>query len=444
MSRGDNAPAASAPPSAPVNSTGSEELLKAAAAPDLRVPPALAMPSHRVSASRQSRVSLSKRRDSEPPPQDVMVEQIPGTPPLENLPRRQSIATPSASGLRPVLKKAFLVQMEQISPAERQRYDASAAIIQRIARGYIARRSRARLASAVGRPAEVMVTEVSNLEMLCDYRDIMSVYCNVRILKKPFGPFMFQFTTSECGHVNRPTFNDSFFVPMMSSKCEIVITLIGISASGKRRFLGQALAPLETGWETQERDMRVPLAKWTFPVDEPIVGAHRFVTGTVHCTVKPMVSRYTCMSGQLQMMPVAENTVRSRSFFGWTKRIVATSSTPQPLATPTTPSASRKEMMTRWGVLTDTHLHLFDHSSAQLLLSLELSKLQLIQSSAVPVGEATKLASGRRGSYNEPHRLFPLKVYCNGKLYAFFVSSYAQQQAWESKIHHRRQQLLVP
>ncbi|KAJ0399462.1 hypothetical protein P43SY_009126 [Pythium insidiosum] len=373
-----------------------------------------------------------------------MVEQLPGTPPLETLPRRQSIAAPGASELRHGLQKAFLVQLGQISAAERQQCEAAAAVIQRIARGYIARRARARLASAVGRPAEIMVTQVSNLEMLCDYRDIMSVYCNVRVLKKPFGPFMFQFTTAECGHVNLPTFKDSFFVPMMSSKCEIVITLIGISASGKRRFLGQALAPLETGWETQERDMQVKLAKWTFPVDEPLVGAHRFVTGTVHCTVKPMVSRYTCMSGQLQMLPVADNGARSRSFFGWTKRIVATTSTPQSLPTPTTPSASRKEMLTRWGVLTDTHLHLFADRSAQLLLSLELSKLQLVQSSAVPAGEPTKLASGRRGSYNEPNRLYPLKLYLSGKLYVFFVSSYAQQQAWEFKIHHRRQQLLVP
>ena len=71
-------------------------------------------------------------------------------------------------------------------------------------------------------------------------------------------------------------------------------------------------------------------------------------------------------------------------------------------------------MVARWGVLTDTTFHLFDHTTAKLIVSLDLAKLQVIKSSAQPK--------------SDPSRLFPLKLYAGGTMYVLYVSSVAQQQ----------------
>ncbi|TMW64862.1 hypothetical protein Poli38472_009029 [Pythium oligandrum] len=382
------------------------------------------------------------RRHAHPYAKPAETMELPGTPPLELLDRASSCHRKSSSPLStPSTTSSSMSNLnyleEDLSVEERQERDTGAVVLQRNFRGYLARQRRAKLTSALGRPAELVISDVVNLEMLCDFRDVVSIYCNVRIMKKPFGPFMFQFTTAKSNNVNRPVWNDKFFVPMMSSKCEVVVTLIGVNTIGKLRFLGQAVAPLETGWERrQSNEISAPLSKWQFPVDETLLGLHRYVTGNVKCSVSPLTSRMTCMSGQFLVLPPNPPT-RSSSFFQWTKKMM-TPSTPAPMTPlpPETPSSTRKEMITQWGVLTDTHLHLFHHSSAHVLASLELSKLQLVQSSPRP--------RTKRSWLREPNQLYPLKVYCNETLYVLFVSTYAQQQQWAYRIDLHRRHLLVP
>lgn len=325
---------------------------------------------------------------------------------------------------------------DESSESMAQRH-AAAIVIQRLGRGFVAKQSLARRLSATGRPVELRIAQVQNLEMLCDFRDVCAIYCIVRVLKRPFGPFMFQFSTSKSTNVHLPTWTDAFFVPMLSSRCDLVVTLVGVTVTNRQRFLGQAIAQLEPGWERLTK-LSAPLGKWKFPVEASLLGLHRFVKGTVQLELAPVSSRLSCKAGQFLMAPPITSRARTNSgggsgvFSFWTRKV--TISTPSPLTpnNPASASPARKSVVTRWGVLTDTSFHLFDNSSAKLLLSLDLAKIQLIQSSRT---DARK---------SDPTRLFPIKIYANGTLYTLYVSTFAQQQAWEYKIDLHRRQLLIP
>lgn len=318
--------------------------------------------------------------------------------------------------------------VNESSESMQQRH-AAASCIQSASKSFLARRSLARRLSAVGRPVELRISQVQSLELLCDFRDVNSVYCNVRVLKRPFGPFMFQFSTSKSTNVHLPTWKDTFFVPMLSSRCDLVVTLVGVTVTNKQRFLGQAIAQLEPGWE-KIPTMSAPLGKWKFPVEESLLGLHRFVTGSVALEIAPVSSRLPCKAGQFLMAPPISSRP-SGAFSFWTRKVTISTPSPQTPNNPASASPARKSVVTRWGVLTDTFFHLFDNSSAKLLISFDLAKIQLIQSNP----------DSRK---SDPNRLFPVKIYSQGTLYVLYVSTYAQQQAWEHKINMHRRKLLIP
>ncbi|OWZ04304.1 hypothetical protein PHMEG_00023816 [Phytophthora megakarya] len=372
---------------------------------------------------------LDAKKLSPTEPEQEQDLEMPGTPPMD-APRLRPQALPAnprqTEGQR-------LVEQEKLHPLElRTARHTAANVLQRLVRCFVARRSLSKRLSAVGRPVELQITQVHGLEMLCDFRNIVSVFCNVRVLKKPFGPFMFHFSTDKCTHVNRPSWTEKFFVPMLSSKCDIVTTLIGVTNTGRLRFLGQAIAAMEPGWE-HNRTFTAKLAKWKFPVEESIVGLHRFCQGKVELEITPISSRIPCKSGQFLMAPPISTRPR-RSFSFWSRQVSSDKLLASPaLHTPRTPasaSPSRKTVVTRWGVLMDTTFHLFDNTTAKLLISLDLAKLQIIKSSAQPK--------------SDPSRLFPLKLYAKGTMYVLYVSSYAQQQSWEYQINLHRRELLIP
>lgn len=401
------------------------------------VPPKLVFATRRQQQQREKKkMTVAAEPEHEPDMSDLDVD-MPGTPPF-SAEAAKAWAEDEASdnnnnkitdkrSHRNVPSEGFYANESSESMAKRH---SAAIFIERAAKSFLAKRSLARRLSAVGRPVEVRITQIQNLEMVCDFRDVTSIYCNVRVLKRPFGPFMFQFSTSKSSNVNLPTWNDSFFVPMLSSRCDLVVTLIGVTGTNKQRFLGQAIAQLEPGWEKLTK-MAAPLAKWKFPVEESLLGLHRFVTGNVVLELTPVSSRLSCKAGQFLMAPP----ISSRStgpFSFWTKKVTISTPSPQTPNNPASASPARKSVVTRWGVLTDTFFHLFDNSSAKLLISFDLAKIQLIQSNA----------NSQRKS--DPNRLFPVKIYAQGSLYTLYVSTYAQQQAWEYKINMHRRQLLIP
>lgn len=323
--------------------------------------------------------------------------------------------------------------------ASREQKQQAASTMQRYVRCLLARRHLARMRSALGRPAELRVLMATNLELLCDYRDLVSLYCNVRVLKKPFGPFMFQFATGKCKNVQQPTWDDTFFVPMLSSKCDIVVTLVGYTMTGNRRFLGQAIIPLDSGWEYQTDKITASLGKWTFPVDDSLIGLGRFVPGKVTVEYAPMSSTTKTMAGQMLMTPPVLQRASS-AFTLWGSRKPA-NNMPSPQVNSldsSMVSPARKTMATRWVVLTDTLFHLFEHSTAKLSVSLDLAKTQVIQT---PRRNST---SGASRTSTEPNRLFPIKLYSHGTMYVLYVSTYAQQQAWLYRIDLHRRKLLIP
>ncbi|KAH7488444.1 hypothetical protein PRIC1_007439 [Phytophthora ramorum] len=369
------------------------------------------------------------------PEQEQEFEQdahMPGTPPMDAQSRRFWGEKPLPPNPKETEARR-LQEQEKLQPEERRALRHRAArVTQRLVRCFLARCQLSRRLSAVGRPVELQITRVQGLEMLCDFRNVVSVLCNVRVLKKPFGPFMFHFSTGKSSNVNLPTWDDTFLVPMLSSKCDIVTTLIGVTTTGRMRFLGQAIVALEPGWE-HHKTASAPLGKWKFPVEESIVGLHRFVQGTVEMEITPISSRMPCKSGQFLLAPPISTRPR-RSFSFWSRQVSSNGmlASPAPLTprTPASASPGRKTVVTRWGVLTDTTFHLFDNTTAKLLISLDLAKLQVIKSNAQPK--------------SDPSRLFPVKLYAKGTMYVLYVSSYALQQSWEYKINLHRRQLLIP
>ncbi|CAH0481014.1 unnamed protein product [Peronospora belbahrii] len=363
------------------------------------------------------------------PAQECYDFDMPGTPPIDEQSRRMwGEATTKQTEAQRLVEQEKL-QTEHQHVARR----AAALIIQRLVHCFLARTRLSTRLSAVGRPVELRIMGVQSLQLLCDYRNITSVYCNVRVLKKPFGPFMFHFSTSKCTNICLPTWTDTFFVPMLSSKCDIVVTLIGVTNTGGFRFLGQAIAPMEPGWENKTK-IGASLAKWKFPVEEGVVGLNRFAKGTVELEIKPISSRMPCKSGQFLLAPPITTRAR-RSFSFWTRKVSSNGplASPIPVTPKKTPTSSpplQKTVATRWGVLTDTSFYLFDNKTANLLTSLDLAKLQMIKSSPQPK--------------SDPSRLYPLKLYARGIMYVLYVSSYAQQQSWEYKINLHRRELLIP
>ncbi|KAG7401068.1 hypothetical protein PHYBOEH_003263 [Phytophthora boehmeriae] len=399
------------------------------------------MPSSLRPARRPSEDATTSNQPGTPPPLDAkkletepeqeLEMEMPGTPPINDQSRRAWGQTEALLNPKVDAARRLLEQEKTETETSRVERNRAAAVAQRTVRSFLARRNLGRRLSAVGRPVDLQIKQVRGLEMLCDFRNVVSIYCNVRVLKKPFGPFMFHFSTDKSTSVNLPTWEDKFFVPMLSSKCDIVTTLIGVTNTGRLRFLGQAIAAMEPGWE-HKRTFSAPLAKWKFPVEESIVGLHRFVQGTVDLEITPISSsRMPCKSGQFLMAPPISTRPR-RSFSFWSRQVSSNLAQDSPVTprTPASASPSRKNVVTRWGVLTDTSFHLFDNTTAKLLISLDLGKLQIIKSSAQPK--------------SDPSRLFPVKLYAKGTMYVLYASSYAQQQSWEYKINLHRRQLLVP
>ncbi|CEG38111.1 hypothetical protein L917_18337 [Plasmopara halstedii] len=196
------------------------------------------------------------------------------------------------------------------------------------------------------------------------------------------------------------------------------------------RFLGQAIVVMEVGWE-HNRKSTAPLAKWKFPVDESIMGLHRFVQGIVELEITPVRSQMPCRSGQFLMVPpVSTRGRRSLSF--WSKQGPIKGFVASPaLRTPKKPASSsplKKKMVIRWGMLSDTTFFLFDNTTARLLVSLDLVTLQLIKSGVQLDGNQSQQ--------------FPVKLYANGTMYVLYVSSYSQQQSWEYRINLYRRELL--
>ncbi|CAI5713677.1 unnamed protein product [Peronospora destructor] len=383
----------------------------------------------RVSNQPATRSPVDVKQLSLNKPEQERDLEMPGTPPIVGQNRRTwGEATPKQTEAR------RLAEQEKLQPADQHvARHAATLVMQRLVRCFLARKKLSMRLSAVGRPVELQISGVQGFQLLFDFRTILSVYCNVRVLKKPFGPFMFHFSTEKCTNVTLPTWKDMFYIPMLSSKCDIVTTLIGVTNTGGLRFLGQAIISMEPGWENKTK-ICAPLAKWKFPVEECVVGLHRLAKGTMKLEIKPISSRMPCKSGQFLMASPVVTRAR-RSFFFWTRKVSSNASLASPApVTPKKASSSasplRKTLVTRWGVLTDTSFLLFDNTTAELLISLDLVKLQIIKSSAQPK--------------SDPSRPFPLKIYAKGVMYVVYVSSYAQQQSWEYKINLHRRASQIP
>ncbi|DAZ93786.1 TPA: hypothetical protein N0F65_009908 [Lagenidium giganteum] len=375
---------------------------------------------------------------------------MPGTPPLPSDDDCQSTKERLYNSAKDLAYSSAEETTESVGSADEwcdrhlqgdSDYLDAAGRIQRTWRCHLARQELMKRQSTVGRPVELGVATVKNLQMLCDYRCVRSAYCHVRVLKKPFGPFMFEYTTKVASNMKQPRWEDRFLIPVLSSKCDVVVTFIGITVNDQHRFLGQAVFKLGTGWENQQV-WSADLGKLHFPVGTNLQNTGRYVQGTVEVHLAPVfTSTASSMAGQF-MIPRPPKAAPTWFMPRWTQKAkaVAALATSYAWAAPASDPldeqatfAGRKDEFTRWGVLTETHLHLYEPLTAAPWKSLELAKLQLVQQDdAAPCSRDFAPASH-----------YPVKIYYQGELVHLQVSSRAQQVAWHFKINLLRRRLLV-
>nr|CCA15150.1 conserved hypothetical protein [Albugo laibachii Nc14] len=312
--------------------------------------------------------------------------------------------------------------------AKKQAKKAALVVIQRASRKYLMSKPQMSESHAAGRPVLLGVSHAKDVFFWCDFTVLTQVYCDIRVLRKPFGPNMFEYTTEECNDIREPKWEKKCFAPMLSSKCDIVVTLIGITAVRKRVFLGQCIFKLHSGWETQPT-IQAPIGKWIFPTRESLLGCDRHVRGSISLQLVPMfsnsfvyVSPFTIVSGI--------QSVHSNHMSWWRKSSKVSSN----FAHLSMENSSIG--VGCWGVLTYTHLNIYAQGTAAALMSFQVDKLQIVSNCTSSTPSPTSIEEVEMQQYarRSSGKSYPLRIYAHGELHVLHMSSHAQLCDWIERI----------
>ncbi|KAL0592045.1 hypothetical protein ABG067_000698 [Albugo candida] len=334
-----------------------------------------------------------------------MVENLPGTPPLVHRKTVQETDTMEA-------KVAALIA------------------IQRVSRRYLMSKPHKSESHPAGRPVLLGVVNAENVFFWCDFTVLTHVYCDIRVLRKPFGPNMFEYTTENCIDIRAPKWERKCFVPMLSSKCDIVVTLIGITAVRKRLFLGQSIFKLHSGWESQP-SLQAPIGKWVFPTRESLIGCDRHVRGSITLQLLPVFTNSFVFVSPFRMVSGIQSLHLSNTNSAWWRKSIKVSSPFVSFSSESLPMG-----VGCWGVLTFTHLNIYAQGSAAALVSFQVDKLQMVSSCTSSTTSPT--SSEENDIYQSTRRnsaeAYPLRIYAHGELHVLYMSSYDQLCQWTERI----------
>lgn len=307
--------------------------------------------------------------------------------------------------------------------------DAQAAgkVISHAAHNYLAKRNTGAKCASLGLPVSIRIPSIRDLFFWFDFTHISQMYCDVRVLRKPFGPFMFKYITERCSDIKSPNWEKECFIPQLSSNCDIVVTLIGVTRAQRRLFLGQAIFKLDEKW-SERRHVEAVIGNWTFPTTESLYGHEKKVKGFICLDIKRVYEDSFVFGGAFMMDAVQHNSSLSTSSARWWSRstkIVSFASTSEPMV--------RFTKANYWGVLTKTNLNIYAQGTADPVMSFQLDMLQLVQhqhstspASISPTEDTQTPAC--------PSKLFALKLYAHGKAYVLYMSTYRQFVEWTDRL----------
>lgn len=289
----------------------------------------------------------------------------------------------------------------------------------------------------LGKPALLCVSKATGL-LSNNINGLDSMYCNVRVMKKPSGPFMFQYTTHLSKMKPMPTWTNQFFIPMLSGRCTIVVTLILQSRTGQKRFLGQTVFEMCPKWD-RRCTYSDALGNWRYPTDHLLLGTSFNVAGSIHLELKPVFDDTIVHAGQFTMKECASKSKVVTTLSKWFKHNDAWL-TSNSLNTPkaTANVSARYKLIVRWGVLTRSHLNIYEQGTAAAVMSFELDKIQVLTSQSSLTGFYWNSRIDTK-TYNEfrPDR-YPLRIFAKGRINVFYMSSYEQLCEWATTVSHYR------
>ncbi|KAF0699017.1 Aste57867_10400 [Aphanomyces stellatus] len=303
-------------------------------------------------------------------------------------------------------------------------YDVAATMIQYAWRCHIARSLKAKLQAQIGRPAQLQIHEVQLSEKWLR----LGTYCIVTVLRRPYGPLMYQYKTEVTK--DKKVNHEPFFVPIMSCKYDVIVTVIAEqSRLSYPMFLGQAVLKVDDMWANAGnlRVRVVPFKAYQFPVDIQLQNCDRLLDGHLKLSLVSLNASMSSFSGQLgvQATSVSKTLAAVRQHLG--KLYMKNG-----MSYEASLSWYRQTDVRHWGVLTDTFLSIYSQGALFPLKNFDLRKIQLLHWEDNQISE------------NNEKLKYQLKIYHEGAVNTFYVDSKYEYQQWLYRIDSNRRKLLVP
>nr|CCA18142.1 conserved hypothetical protein [Albugo laibachii Nc14] len=291
----------------------------------------------------------------------------------------------------------------------------------------------------LGKPALLRITKASDL-LTYDRNGMESMYCNIRVMKKPSGPFMFQYTTHPSKTKSMPTWTNQFFIPMLSGRCLIVVTLILKTRKGQERFLGQTVFEMCPKWD-RTSVYSDALGNWRYPTDQNILDTSFNVTGSIHLEIYPVFKDTIVHTGRFTMDQSALKSKVVEALSNWWFRphdALVESSSMNTLRR-ATDVPSQYNRIVRWGVLTKSHLNIYEQGTAAAVMSFELDRIQVLKSKTSLNIFHRDPSKHIRDYNNSRSEMYPLRIFAKGRVNVFYMSSYEQLCDWtRTMLHYRK------
>ncbi|RHY91679.1 hypothetical protein DYB37_005571 [Aphanomyces astaci] len=305
-------------------------------------------------------------------------------------------------------------------------YDDAATKIQNAWRCHFACQLKARLQAQIGRPAQLHVHKIHVSAKWLR----LGAYCIVTVLRRPYGPLMYQYKT-DLTKQSALTSQAPFFVPIMSAKYDVIVTVVAEPSKLQYPvFLGQAVLAVDDSWADDHQVQRNVLFQgYRFPVDVQLQNSDRHVEGHVVLSLVSLNASVTSFSGPLAVRPsgVTKTLASMRHRVGklYMKNGMSYESALS--------WCQKAPDILQWGVLTDTFLSIYHQRASLPHKSFDLRRIQLIHHHHI--------ARSDDGHNKEVHQL---KIYHEGIIHTFGVESSYEYRQWVYRIDANRRKLLVP
>ncbi|RHY33899.1 hypothetical protein DYB32_003861 [Aphanomyces invadans] len=215
-----------------------------------------------------------------------------------------------------------------------------------------------------------------------------------------------------------------FFVPIMSSKYDVIVTVVAEPSKLQYPiFLGQAILHVEDWWTSFNQIQRVSFQTYRYPVDIQLQNSDRLLDGHVGLSVVSLNASMTSFSGQLAVRPntVSKTLAAIKTRMG--KLYVKNS-----LSYESSLSwCQNGPDIIQWGVLTETFLTVYNQGASVPCKNFDLRRIQLIHTTS-PL-------------HVKRHYL---RIYYEGTIHTFGVDSSYDYGQWIYRIDANRRKLLVP